>query len=205
MSNVPIQESYIFRKNTPSSISSSSSGSSSSSFSSMMPNFQGQGKNILILLLILLLILSFLGINILYYFAGGIEYTGSSIVKFFSKILSLIGYSTGVALDKTSETVSTVAKTGIDIADGAVDNLAKLMKESSKLDGKVKSKIAGEVIPDDTSDPIQKSISSGKNNWCLVGDDLGVRSCVHMDEYDKCMSGQIFPSKQRCMLPTNLP
>ncbi len=193
MSNVPIEESYIFRKN---STTPSISSSSSSSF-----NISGQSKNIFIIILIILLILSFLGFNILYYFASGVDKVGSSVGSIFSKLLSMIGYSSGVALDKSSETVAKVAKTGIDIADGAVDNLAKLMIKGSKLDGKTSSTNLVGVQPDDSSNPIQQSISAGKQKWCLVGVDQGVRSCVALDEYDKCMSGQIFPSKQKCVMP----
>lgn len=195
MSNVPIQESYIFRKNsTPPVISSGSSSS--------FINFSGQSKNIFIVILIVLLILSFLGFNILYYFAEGIDKVGSSFGHVFSKFLSIIGYSTGTLLDKTSETVAGAAKTGIDIADGAVDDLAKLMIKGSKINGKTTSTKIVDIKPDDSSSSIQTSISSGKQNWCLVGVDQGVRSCVEMNDYDKCMSGQIFPDKQRCIMPT---
>lgn len=194
MSNVPIQESYIFRKN--STTPTISAGASSPSI-----NFSGQFKNIFIVILITLLILSFLGFNILYYIASGLDKAGSSVSNVFSNFLSIVGYSTGTVLDKTSATVAGAAKTGIDIADGAVDNLAKLMINGSKLNGKTTSTSLKDIKPDDSSSSIQSSISSGKQNWCLVGVDQGIRSCVEMSQYDKCMSGQIFPSNQTCMMP----
>ena len=194
MSNVPIQESYIFRKN--STTPTISTGSSSSYI-----NFSGQSKNIFIAILILMLVLSFLGFNILYYLASGIDKAGSSLGNVFSRGLSMIGYSTGTVLDKTSETVAGAAKTGIDIADGAVDSLAKLMISGSKINGKPTSASLKDIKPDNSSSSIQSSISSGKQSWCLIGVDQGVRSCVEMAEYDKCMSGQIFPSNQKCIMP----
>ena len=38
--------------------------------------------------------------------------------------------------------------------------------------------------------------------FCYVGEDRGVRSCIEVKDYDKCMSGQIFPSQQICVHPT---
>jgi hypothetical protein len=55
--------------------------------------------------------------------------------------------------------------------------------------------------PDTTTNPIQKPISSGKSNWCLVGEYQGRRGCIQVSEQNKCLSGQIFPNQQMCMNP----
>jgi hypothetical protein len=55
--------------------------------------------------------------------------------------------------------------------------------------------------PDTTTNPIQKPISSGKTNWCLVGEYQGRRGCIQISEQHKCLSGQIFPNQQMCMNP----
>jgi hypothetical protein len=57
------------------------------------------------------------------------------------------------------------------------------------------------VEPDKSSNVIQNPIAAKKGGWCLVGDDEGVRGCIRVEEHDKCMSGQIFPSKEVCMNP----
>lgn len=203
-SSTPVQESYIFRRNTQPTISSPATTSSP-----LLGGINVNWKNLFIIALVLLLIISFLGINILYYFADGISKILSQIWALFAGLLGTLGYSTGYALDKTSETVATVAKTGIDIADGTVDDVAKLLMQSSKgskINGVAKSESGSDqktgVQPIDSSNPIQLPISAGKQNWCLVGEDQGARSCVLVGEYDKCMSGQIFPDKQRCIMPS---
>jgi len=55
--------------------------------------------------------------------------------------------------------------------------------------------------PDNATNPIQKPISSGKTNWCLVGEYQGRRGCIQVSEQDRCLSGQIFPNQQMCMNP----
>jgi hypothetical protein len=54
-------------------------------------------------------------------------------------------------------------------------------------------------LVDDPEDPIQKPISSSKAGWCLVGEFDNRRSCIQVNEYDKCMSGQIFPNREQCL------
>lgn len=56
--------------------------------------------------------------------------------------------------------------------------------------------------PDNSVDPIQKPISSGKTNWCLVGEYEGKRGCIEVNDNSKCMSGQVFPSQKMCINPT---
>ena len=40
-----------------------------------------------------------------------------------------------------------------------------------------------------------------EEKWCLVGSPDGIRSCISINDYDKCMSSQIFPSQKECMNP----
>ena len=49
---------------------------------------------------------------------------------------------------------------------------------------------------------MQRSKGSNKSGWCYVGEDNGFRSCMHVTESEKCMSGDIFPSKKICVNPT---
>ena len=43
--------------------------------------------------------------------------------------------------------------------------------------------------------------SAGKSGWCFIGEDRGFRSCALVNEGDKCMSGDIFPSQDLCINP----
>ena len=55
---------------------------------------------------------------------------------------------------------------------------------------------------DDSHSSIQTNKSSSKSGWCFIGEDRGYRSCVEVGENDKCMSGDIFPTKDICINPT---
>ena len=37
--------------------------------------------------------------------------------------------------------------------------------------------------------------------YCFIGEQKGYRSCISVNEMDKCMSGDIFPSNQICINP----
>lgn len=56
--------------------------------------------------------------------------------------------------------------------------------------------------PDDSLSVTQKGKISGKSGYCLVGEDRGNRSCIYVNESDTCMSGNIFPSKDKCINPS---
>jgi hypothetical protein len=55
---------------------------------------------------------------------------------------------------------------------------------------------------DDSYSSIQSSKSISKSGWCFIGEDRGYRSCVEVGENDRCMSGDIFPTKDICINPT---
>lgn len=50
--------------------------------------------------------------------------------------------------------------------------------------------------------PIEtEEIKYGKKGWCDIGEDRGYRSCVQVGVNDKCMSGNIFPTREVCIHP----
>jgi hypothetical protein len=55
-----------------------------------------------------------------------------------------------------------------------------------------------EYEADHASSSIQ---GGGKGGWCYIGDDRGHRSCAQVGANDKCMSGDIFPTKELCINP----
>jgi len=147
----------------------------------------------------------------------------TSLGTFASQFVSDFLYSTGWFIGKTSDVVANTAETGIDIANGAVHNGSDLLIKASNIDGRnppSSYQMPQSVInvpedkkeenksqpkepePDNTTNPIQNPISSGKSNWCLVGEYQGKRGCIAISDADKCMSGQIFPSQQACLNPT---
>jgi hypothetical protein len=55
-----------------------------------------------------------------------------------------------------------------------------------------------EYMADDASSSIQ---SINKSKWCFIGEEKGVRNCVLLNDAQKCMSGDIFPSRDICINP----
>jgi len=171
-------------------------------------------KNFIIILLIILLVFSFLGVNILT-ISGNIMQTFIQILgPLVSQILSIFGYTTGTVINKTADVVADTAKTGIDIAEGSIQSVGNILRDASQSNVNVKSKQSldtalnqgmlkgNEPRADSTENPIQKPISSGKQNWCLVGEYQGKRGCIEVGEHDKCLSGQVFPNQKMCLNPT---
>jgi hypothetical protein len=148
-------------------------------------------KNIIIIVLVLIILIF------------------TSLGTFASEFVSQVLYSTGWFIGKTSDVVAKTGETSLDIANDAIHHGSDLMikaskKSSEKQDEQPSEKSTvklNEPEPDTTTNPIQKPITSGKSNWCLVGEYQGRRGCVEIGENDKCMSGQIFPSQYTCLNP----
>lgn len=185
-----------------------------------------RGKNLVIIVLTALLILSFLGMNLLSSLGDIVQTVSSLFGPLFTQILSIFGYTAGTVIDKSTDIVTDVAKTGIDLAGDTIQSAAGLLKDASRshvdsgavsqLDNSFKTgKTSGldsvintsksntnQPLPDSSVDPIQKPITSNKVNWCLVGEYQGKRGCIEVDDTSKCMSGQVFPTQATCLNPT---
>lgn len=197
------------------------------------------GKNLIIIILTGLLILSFLGINLLASLGNLVEVISNIFGPLFVQILSIFGYTAGTVLDKSTDVVTDISKSGIDLAGNTIQSAADLLKDlsrdnvhhnainqmdninnsgsSSSSGSSGSSNINSNNIdktinnanpksnvpePDNSVDPIQKPITSGKTNWCLVGEYQGKRGCIEVNDNSKCMSGQVFPSQKMCINPT---
>ena len=173
-------------------------------------------KNVVIMVLVVLLLLSFLGINILDIFSNIIKIFVRLFGPIVNKILSLLGYTTGSVLNVSADVIGYTSKAAIDIAEGTVQNVGNLLIKASKtsIDKNTKTQLdnvlsnsstqtTNNVEHDIPENPIQNPISSSKNSWCYIGEYEKKRSCIAMNEHDKCMSGQVFPEQQICLNPTN--
>ena len=171
-------------------------------------------KNMLIVVLVTLLVFSFLGVNLLFVFGNFIQIISNIFGPLVAQILSIFGYTTGTVLNKSADIVSDVARTGVDIADGTLHSVGDLLKgvSSQNVDPNARNQLdkslnsSGiqyrEPSPDNSINPIQKPIASGKHSWCLVGEYQGKRGCIAVSDINKCLSGQIFPTQQLCLNPT---
>jgi hypothetical protein len=186
-------------------------------------------KNFLIIVLIILLVLSFLGINLVIVAGNLIQIIVQYLGPFINQLFSLFGNTTGLIINTSTDIVTDTAKTGIDIAGGTFHDVGNLLQNSSqpvniasplqivthptqisssenkaKLDKSINNSDNKhhEPKPDTSENPIQNPITSGKTNWCLVGEYQGRRGCIEISEHDKCLSGQVFPDQKACLNPT---
>lgn len=77
-------------------------------------------------------------------------------------------------------------------------------KKITELDKKYMNEInkkRGNPSPDSVDSTIQSNKSLSKSGFCYIGEYKGIRSCINVGEGDKCMSGDIFPTKEICINP----
>ena len=160
----------------------------------------GINNKTIIIVLLVLLSLSFLGINILTILGDIVKSIAELFGPLITQILSIFGYASGSIITKSADVVGDVAKTGIDIAEGSVKSVGTILKDASRpnVDTNSLDKV---VAPTPSENPIQKPITAGKTSWCLVGEYEGKRGCISVNDYDKCLSGQVFASQDQCLLP----
>ena len=179
-------------------------------------------RNIIIIVLLVIILLTFIGINLLVELGEATEKLKNLLSPLITGILGIFGYTTGSVINKGASIAGGAAQFGIDVAQGAVQDVGGLLKNTSvpyvndftrkSLDsvltpGNDVSYVGKYGVglpvkqpqPDTTENPIQKPITSGKAQWCLVGEYNGKRGCVEVQDQAKCLSGQIFPSQTQCM------
>jgi hypothetical protein len=223
-----IEEPYYRNPGLELGLKSSSPSTSSESETESSPsslNINMDSKTVIIILLIFFIVLTFLGLNIISSLGNFMESIYNVIMPIVNQFLIALGYSAGTALDKVSDVSADVAKGGIDLADGALNNIGGLLKGSVSVSGnnipssppqmpiepppempiEPPPEMPIEPSPDSSENVIQKPISSDKWNWCLVGEYQNKRGCIEITDSDKCFSGQIFPSQKMCLNPTWTP
>ena len=214
MDNSNSLSSTILQKSEPIQYNSSTatSGSDSGFFDTL--------KNINITTwLLIILILAFLGFNIFVYLAKGTQ----DITSFFAPLLEKIF---GVVIDVTGQTVDVAAegaKVVVSGTAGAVNSgltgIQNITPNSATTSITSQPIQTNTNLPSDT--PLNKTLNtsqgqyndyeaqeasssvhtSGKKGWCFIGEDRGFRSCALVNDDDKCMSGDIFPSQELCINP----
>ena len=178
--------------------SSSSPTPSSTTYTDGSSSGPTDWKNILIIILLILVIFSYFGVQLLNLFGDHLEKLMDYLRPIFGSFLKLLGYSAGTVVNKTADVTADVAKAGIDVAEGTVQNVGNLMIGEDAIGKGPKKRSLNEPEADVPEDSIQKSLSSSKTKWCLVGEYQNKRGCIDISESDKCMSGQVFPTKQMC-------
>ena len=158
-------------------------------------------RTIIIIILLFIVILTYFGINVLNIFGAAVQNAVDVLSPFLTQLLDMIGYSSGKALNTAAEITSDVTKETVDVAEGAVKNVGNILIGDEAVGHKKYANVLNEPSPDTPEDNIQKSLTSAKTKWCLVGEYQNKRGCVDISESDKCLSGQVFPNEQMCLNP----
>jgi len=171
--------------------------------------------------IIIILILAFLGFNIFVYLAKGTEgvanFFGPLTEKLFGTTTSVAGQTVDVAAEGAKAVVSGTAgavNTGLSAVQDITPNNATSSIKSQPVQGQPTTRPSDsglnkalnssqEQNMDYQAVEASSSVHSGggKSGWCFVGEDRGFRSCALVNEDDKCMSGDIFPSQELCINP----
>ena len=171
--------------------------------------------------LLIILILAFLGFNIFVYLAKGTQGIANFLApitqKLFGTTVAVTGQTVDVAAEGAKAVVSgtaTTVNTGLSTVQDITPNPAGSSIKSQPVQGQPTSRPSDsglnkalnnsqEQNSDYQAHEASSSVHSGggQSGWCFVGEDRGFRSCALVNEDDKCMSGDIFPSQELCINP----
>lgn len=218
--------------NISNSILSSNNTSFDSNISSTSSSGNGEGffgflKNINVFTwIIIILIFAFLGFNIFAYLAKGTQEIADVFGPFFEKIFGVTLIATGKVVDATAEGAKAVVNTTAGVIDSGLTAVQDITPNGSG--STISSQSVQNTVPqpdvmannslnkvlntyqtqqngtDYEANEAESSVhlAGGKGGWCYIGEDRGFRSCAEVNGSDKCMSGDIFPSKDICVNPS---
>jgi len=195
--------------------------SSSTSLSGDDSGFFESLKNInMTTWLLIILILAFLGFNIFVYLAKGTQGISDILApitkKLFGTSAAVTGQTVDVAAEGAKAVVSgtaTTLNTGLSsVQDITPNNATSSIKsqplQSQQTTGPSDSGLNKTLNSSQEQDKDYQALeasssvhSAGKSGWCFIGEDRGFRSCALVNQDDKCMSGDIFPSQELCINP----
>lgn len=177
----------------------------------VQPTSVFSSQNFIILALLILLVFSFSGINLFSVGGKALDQVNLVVGPLIEKVLGMLGYSSGILLNKTADVGADAAKLGVDVAEGAIHSAGDLLITASKplvqsgdmssLDNVLtaqKPQTQFNPQPDESGSVTQMS-HTGKQKWCLVEDIANRRKCLGIDEAQKCMSGQVFETQSSCI------
>ena len=157
---------------------------------------------------LIVLILAFLGLNIFNYLGRTTDILTNTFGPLFKDIAKFFGYT----LSKTVHTSAKGAKVGIDITSDVLKDAVDLVDpDDSGVSIKKKERLTRDINdmqnnlrppkPTDSTHIIQRNRNVNKSGYCYIGEDRGIRSCLKVKDGDKCMSGEVFPTRDICINP----
>ena len=166
------------------------------------------GKYVLILL-----VLVGLGYNVFYALGDAADGT----VSIFGPLLKAVGLGMGTTVKGTADTAAEGGKFALDAAAGVVGSATDFVTGASReveartkpVEAKVnkamrrnrQSRIHPPPTADDATSKTQLTNRQRKGGFCYIGEDNGVRSCLHVNDSSMCMSGDVFPTRDICVNP----
>lgn len=170
--------------------------------------------------LLITLILAFLGFNIFVYLAKGTQGIADFFGPITQKLFGTTAYVAGQTVDVAAEGAKAVVggtagavNTGLTAVQDITPNNATSSIQSQPVQTQPTSMPSDNGLNKALNNSQEQNMdyqaleasssvhSAGKSGWCFVGEDRGFRSCALVNEDDKCMSGDIFPSQELCINP----
>ena len=75
-------------------------------------------------------------------------------------------------------------------------------KASSKKESDMNTRAEEQELSSSEPTPAESSETSTKSTgFCYIGEEDGNRTCISIDDSTKCMSGEIFDTREKCMTP----
>jgi hypothetical protein len=152
------------------------------------------GRNWIIVVLLAIMVFSALGGPLLKPLMDGFQQLLESLTSFIRNIIGSLSYSSGQILESGAETVKTVGGATLSVGTDVLDDMADLLKGQPGTD-----KIAPITEPRPT--PPENPVQGTQTQWCLVGEYQGQRSCLETTDNEKCLSGQLFTDRNKCINP----
>lgn len=157
-------------------------------------SWMGDSRNWIIAALVFVMIFSALGGALLRPLMDGFQYLLESLIKFVRSVIASFSYSSGQILESGAETVKTVGGATLSVGTDVLDDIADLLKGQP---GTNKVMPITEPRPTPPENPVQGT----QTQWCLVGEYKGQRSCLETTDNEKCLSGQLFKDRNKCINP----
>jgi hypothetical protein len=151
-------------------------------------------KNWIIVVLMLILVFSALGGSVLKPLLGGFQQLLEALTKFVRDVIGAFSYSSGQILESGADTVHTVGDATLSVGTGVLDDIANLLKGESAV-----GVVGGTQEPRPT--PPEHPVQGTQTQWCLVGEYNDQRSCLEVSDQEKCLSGQLFTDRNKCINP----
>tara|TARA_Y100000389_G_C17462450_1_gene522861 strand:+ start:1689 stop:2513 length:825 start_codon:yes stop_codon:yes gene_type:complete len=159
----------------------------------------------IVLGIVIIIILGIIGLNIFKYLSNGIDYIKeltSPLINVFADISKKAAITSSENIgDGASEIIKTTSKTSKNIVDtskeGSLTSITALQK-TINTDNDNNYVEDDDVEDDDVDYDNDVTIKSG---YCFVGKSKNRRYCSKLDSKSECMSGDIYPTLEKCINP----